>query len=83
MRSPAHDFSAAGPPTVRGGSVATIDQSGYSTTSTVVQAAVSIGALTLLGDVISAVPTLQAGINHNRALLNSVIDVLQTKGILS
>src|SRR6478735_1450390 len=53
------------------------NQTANATTATVVPAALNVGALVLLSDVITAVGTLQTGINTNRQLINRLIDDLQ------
>lgn len=83
MPAKSQDFTRANSPSIPSGIVGTVGQGAYSTVSNTVAGAVTIGALTLLSDVIAAIPTLQDGINHNRALLNYVIDALQAKGILA
>lgn len=59
----------------------TFDQSANSTTATAVPAAVNVGPLVLLSDVIAAITTLQTAINTNTKLLNKVIDVMQAAGM--
>lgn len=60
----------------------TFNQSAYTATTLTVGAAVNVGTLLLLTDVIGATSTLQTGINQNRQLINQIIDVLQTYGLV-
>ena len=64
-------------------SLATFDQSANSSTATTVPAALNVGSLVLLSDAITAIATLQTGVNTNRQLLNKIIDILQAAGLAS
>lgn len=57
------------------------NQSANTATITATPAALNVGTLTLLSDVITAIATMQTAINNNNKLLNAVIDVLQANGL--
>lgn len=59
----------------------TFDQSAFPTTLTTVPAALNVGSLVLLSDVITAIATMQTRINDLTKLNNQLIDILQDRGM--
>lgn len=75
------EFQSPIPAGFKPGPTSTYNQSANSTTTTVVYAAVNVGALTLLTDAITAIGTLQTALNNQGFLLNNVITNLKNQGL--
>lgn len=64
----------------RPSSPVTFDQTLNTSTTTTIPAALNVGSLVLLSDVITAIATMQTQINNQSKLINQLIDILQDQG---